>query len=219
VTSILLRIKKKYPILFLQVFSKLQYLAAIPQTLNYIFRGGNPPDFLKRKFIRNLLKRYRFPIAIESGTYLGKTTSIISTYTQFVYSIEIDKNLYYYCLRKKNRSNIEYIIGDSAKILSEIVKKINCPLFLFLDGHASGGVTNRSNLVTPLRLELASIDGFEFLNLSLILIDDSSSINGTNDYPSLDEIEKFAQKNRMNLITHKFNMIVLVGNLLNSENF
>ena len=68
------------------------------------------------------------------------------------------------------------------------MKQINEPAIFWLDGHYSGGIT--ANSVCPLRTELTNI--LAAGQRHLILIDDARLLDGTNDYPTLEEVCQLA---------------------------
>jgi hypothetical protein len=162
-------------------------------------------------YIKNLLQRYSFKIAIESGTYLGKTSKILKKHCENVYSIEINEDLFNFCKSKYKKKNINFILGDSGKILKNLVQHIMPNTFIFLDGHTSGGITGYGSSVTPLKLELEILGKATSLQYCLILIDDSQSLVGENDYPNFSEIVQFCEKHGMELYEHKYGIIKIMG--------
>ena len=197
--------------LYFQFYSWIQSLSFLPQYYNYISNKSGAPDLLKRMYIKNLLQRYSFKIAIESGTYLGKTSKILKKHCENVYSIEINEDLFNFCKSKYKKKNINFILGDSGKILKNLVQHIMPNTFIFLDGHTSGGITGYGSSVTPLKLELEILGKATSLQYCLILIDDSQSLVGENDYPNFSEIVQFCEKHGMELYEHKYGIIKIMG--------
>jgi len=70
--------------------------------------------------------------------------------------------------------------------------KINEPALIWLDGHYSGGITGKSDINCPIYSELGAI--FSTPNDNVILIDDANCFDGTNDYPTYENLEKFFKK-------------------------
>lgn len=109
-------------------------------------------------------------ILIETGTYHGNTIFHLAPFFDTLYTIEIKKELYEENLRKHS-SNIKFYLGDSTKVLPVILKDINQPIILFLDGHYSHGDTGQGPKDTPLIEELIAINLLHNNN-SIIIIDD-----------------------------------------------
>lgn len=86
-----------------------------------------------------------YKIAIETGTFIGIGTELLSKYFEQVYTIEIDYILYNKCKNKFiNNKNITCLHGDSKKMLPDLLddKKIKNENILFwLDAHWSGDDT------------------------------------------------------------------------------
>lgn len=101
----------------------------------------------------------QYPILIETGTYKGDTSYICSKIFQKIYTIELSRDLYNFCVNKyKSSTNIEFICGDSAQEIKQIVSKLKQKYILFLDAHGSGGDTTFSEKYgrygTPILKEL-----------------------------------------------------------------
>lgn len=94
--------------------------------------------------IKNLLNE-KYKIAIESGTYTGNGTTILSKYFEKIYTIEIDKILFYNAEEKfKDNENIICLNGDSKEVILELSKDINNTshnVIFWLDAHWSGDIT------------------------------------------------------------------------------
>ena len=82
------------------LYSIISELGVIKQLFRFYLLGGSPPEYKKRKFIKNIISLIQFDNAIESGTYLGKTAHLLSKSVQNVFTIEISNNLYKYVKKK-----------------------------------------------------------------------------------------------------------------------
>ena len=116
------------------------------------------PQFVKEK----VFKKYNLEnsIWIETGTYLGTSTSYFSKISKHVHTIEPSKK--YFNISKENLKNIENVSiynGASEEILSDILNSINDKenVCFWLDGHFSGGDTFKGSADTPILLELKII--------------------------------------------------------------
>ena len=161
------------------------------------------PEFVKHQIIKknNLQKS----LWIETGTYYGDTTKILSDIAEKVISIESDKRLYDLAIKKfENSKKINVINGESQNLLQDILKNESYKnLCLFLDAHTClDHITNKlisknETLETPIMIELNIIESYikKFNNVN-ILIDDIRLFDGkTKNYPNINEIVDWARKN------------------------
>ena len=88
----------------------------------------------------------------------------------------------------KRYPKIQIVQGDSGEKLPEVLHHISEPILFWLDGHYSGGFTARAALDTPVADELRTIFAHPVKN-HIILIDDARLFNGTDDYPTIEELE------------------------------
>ena len=152
-----------------------------------------PPHLVKQNLLKSYKDKHKLNILIETGTYLGDMVYAQRNNFNSIYSIEIQSFLYEAAKRRfKNFKHINILKGDSGKVLNEIMPKINEPALIWLDGHYSGGITGKSDINCPIYSELGAI--FSTPNDNVILIDDANCFDGTNDYPTYENLEKFLKK-------------------------
>jgi hypothetical protein len=114
-------------------------------------------------FFKLLQKEYEVPIAIETGTYDGRTTTILARLFDKVHTIEIlnsdiDHRLAYF-------PNVYCHFGDSSKVLPQLLSSCEKDrVFFYLDAH--GGESD-----WPLLGELIAISNTHKDNC-IIVIDD-----------------------------------------------
>lgn len=80
-------------------------------------------------------------IFLETGTFNGNGIDFILNKNHYekIFSIEIDKNKYEYCLNKFKNNSIVNIINDySEKYLTSIIPTLKKPTFVYLDAHFDG---------------------------------------------------------------------------------
>lgn len=102
---------------------------------------------------KEVLKRYKKNILIETGTYMGMTTkaAVEEIGYQKVYTIELQDYLYQVSLNNLSHliseNKVVAIKGNSNEKLKDILDEINEPVTILLDAHIDGG--NFINGVTP----------------------------------------------------------------------
>ena len=111
---------------------------------------------------------------VETGTYKGDTTLMASEHFSKVYTTEIVPALHEGSRKRaeeKGVKNITFLLGDSVKLLSEIMPNVSEGAVFFLDAHQSGGDTSNNGKNVPIYEELDTILSFP-LGKSLFIIDD-----------------------------------------------
>lgn len=103
-----------------------------------------------------------YPILLETGTYRGATAVECAKTFKKVYTIELSQELYEWCKNEYQEiKNIEFLCGDSAQKIKDVLPYINDRYILFLDAHGSGGDTSFSEKYgrfgTPILNELEAV--------------------------------------------------------------
>ena len=149
------------------------------------------PHRYKSKIISDYAIKYKIKTLIETGTYLGQTIDDLEPGFDSIYSIELDKKLYLNAKKMfLTNKKINILQGDSSKLLPNIISKIKKPSLFWLDAHYSKGITARGKKETPILDELNSISKSKIKN-HVILIDDARKFNGSNGYPSINDVKRF----------------------------
>jgi hypothetical protein len=155
------------------------------------------PLFIKQAcLIRN---GYPDAIWVETGTYLGQTTKLLSKHSPRVYSIEPDPILFANAREYFGKdANVEILNGTSEKIFPTLLPTLRGDVNFWLDAHYSGGATFRGRQDTPILDELKCIGEnlgrFEHI---CILIDDvrcfAPHIEEFSGYPPTDVLVDWAR--------------------------
>jgi hypothetical protein len=152
-----------------------------------------PPHIVKQKAIDEYRKKFQTKILVETGTYMGDMVEAQRTRFEKIYSIELSEKLFNRAKKRfKEHSHIKILQGDSGVVLNKLITEIDQPALFWLDGHYSGGITAKADKECPVPEELETI-----LKSSLphiILIDDARLFNGTQDYPTAEEIKDMISK-------------------------
>jgi hypothetical protein len=150
-----------------------------------------PPPILKQRVVREYAARYRVPIFIETGTFLGDMVAAVRGCFERVYSIELSSELWADASRRfRGATNVTIVQGDSGEVLAELLRGITQPCLFWLDGHYSAGETAKGTLETPIVKELAHIRNHPLILRHVILIDDARCFTGVGDYPTLDSVRQ-----------------------------
>ena len=126
---------------------------------------------------------------------MGGTVYALKDRFKTIYSIELSDSLMEKARHRfRGYPHINILHGDSGELLPELLSDIRTQCLFWLDGHYSAGVTARASVDTPIVNELMTIFDHKIKN-HVILIDDARLFNGTEDYPTIEELrELFAKK-------------------------
>lgn len=185
-----------YPIKSLK--AKIQHIREI-EKWEKMGRPVPPPHIIKQKVLRSYASKYHLKVLVETGTYFGDMVEAMKKIFDYIYSIELSKELYERAKERfKGISHIMLIHGDSAKELKKIINEIDCPAIFWLDGHYSGGVTAKGEKDTPIYEEL-----YHILNAQdrghVIIIDDARCFGKDPAYPTIDKLKGFIFSIRNNV--------------------
>ena len=168
-----------------------------------------PPHQYKQFIVEQVAKKYNLKTLVETGTCFGHMIEAQRNNFSKLYSIEIEPTLY----KDANKfflpyTHIKIIQGDSAFKLGEILNDLSNESVLFwLDGHYSGGITGMGDEQCPIFEELQII--FDYgIGVKYILIDDARCFDGTNDYPTLDELRAFVKSREKDINIEVLNDII-----------
>lgn len=150
--------------------------------------GTIMPKSQKLHLIVEFQERATLRTFVETGTYLGETLEHALHSFEELHSIELSVDLaqraeeYFSSYR-----HVRIWRGDSANVLPRVLEVITGPALFWLDAHDSGSIAARGDLRTPILAELQVLmERGE--NRDVVLIDDAHLFNGTNEYPSLQDI-------------------------------
>ena len=115
---------------------------------------------------------------IETGTYLGNGIKDVLNNYENIHSIELADKWYHYNVEQfKNNCNVKMYLGDSKKILPELLSYIKEPITIYLDAHYSGGTTAFGEEEVPLLYELEILKKRYYDDI--IIIDDCRLLGKT----------------------------------------
>lgn len=148
----------------------------------------------------SVLRRYGSGVNtwIETGTFLGDTTKMLSQIALEVVSIEPSDELFQ---RARNRfsgeNRIKLFHGTSEALLEDILKGCSDSVALWLDGHYSGGSTYKGSQVSPILQELEAVRKFVNTGGSAIVFVDDLRLFGDplSGYPGKFQLVTWAEDN------------------------
>lgn len=150
---------------------------------------------------------------IETGTYLGDGIKTVINNYENIHSIELSEKWYQYNVDQfKDSQNVKMYLGDSKKILPELLNTIHEPITIYLDAHYSGGTTAFGDEEVPLLFELELLKNRKYSDI--IIIDDcrllgKKGICGAGDnhpiYPTMNyDWSNITENNIMNLMKEEY---------------
>jgi hypothetical protein len=169
------------------------YFIDIYKIANFTF--VNPHSYTKFRQIDSYRKKTQSQIFIETGTYLGVTTSRCSSIFKQIYTIELDRQL----AQKASsflsaKSNVQVIEGDAVEVLKILPFDELDNILVFLDGHYSGGVTACGDLPEP-ALEEIIILAEHKSKINCVIIDDFRCFGSEAGFPSKSILIECIEKN------------------------
>ncbi len=177
--------------------------SGIRDCLRWARRGyaAPSPHFIKQA----CLLRNGFPAAtwVETGTFLGQTTELLSKYATRVYSIEPEPKLFSRAQQLfSNQQHVELLNGTSEEILPKLLPRISGDVNFWLDGHYSAGLTFKGVQDTPILDELACIGRYiDKLGKICVLVDDircfNPSLKEYASYPSLGTLVQWSTEHKL----------------------
>jgi len=127
--------------------------------------------------IRNIIHNKTVNNFIETGTYLGNSSSEASKVFDTVDTIEIVPELHEQAkVNCANLKNITFHLGDTLQLLPDIIRDVisrGSGCVWFLDAHQSGAETGNNGIRVPLLNEINIIlDGIQQDQDHIFIIDD-----------------------------------------------
>lgn len=117
-----------------------------------------------------LARKYGIDSFVETGTFHGDAARFAAKLFPRVVTIEIKREYQEQAILQSPGTNIEFLLGDSASLLPDVVASLTGPALFWLDGHAGAGFyADEDNC--PLLSELRAIGTSPHPHV--ILIDDA----------------------------------------------
>jgi hypothetical protein len=187
-------VRNSYP------FRILSLVRALPSWGSCGFSAPSPHFVKQVCLLRNGIENATW---VETGTYLGQTTQLLSRHGAYVYSIEPEATLFAKAKKYFDKfDNVEILNGPSEQVLPVLLPKIQGDVNFWLDGHYSAGLTFKGKQDTPILDELSIIgENLTHFSRVRILIDDIRCFNPKlpeySTYPPIDAIVDWARKYRL----------------------
>jgi hypothetical protein len=158
------------------------------------------PHFVKMSILETAKN---VDVWVETGTYMGQTTEVLSRDTSRVISIEPSLEL---AQRAKllfaQNQNVQIVNGLSENELPSILEALPSDSFnvaFWLDGHYSEGPTHLGPIETPIVQELRVIEAQleKFQEVTIFIDDFRCFVNRQTDYPQTSFLSTWADSNGM----------------------
>jgi hypothetical protein len=148
-----------------------------------------PTERRKRQGLRRLFREHRHDVLIEAGTYLGDTVQYFANDARRIVSIEIDPELHAAAKRRfAGRPHIEILRGDALDLVPQLISGSQESSLVWLDGHFSGGITGKGELIEPAPEILERIAGTGPTQDLTIVVDDLRLFGRQPGFPPLDRL-------------------------------
>ena len=177
---------------------------SIKQLISWYQKDFRPPSpmFIKHKIlINNSVSNSTW---IETGTYLGQTTKVLSKYCSKVYTFEPELKLFHNAKNYLAKYNNIEVLNDTSEIgLRKILPKIAGNVNFWLDAHAVSNnktTTYHGVIANPILNELEAIQNSMInFNKVCIFMDDVDLLrpHENPDAPDLDYIIRWCKKNNL----------------------
>ena len=175
---------------------------------NWKKRGFNSPspEFIKHQILIN--NNLEDSIWIETGTYYGETTKLLSRISNKTVTIEADEFLHRNTKeRMRSYKNVQFLNGKSEDLLlSTIQSNLNFKnICFYLDAHLcndhlrSKSTYGREDNATPLKLELTIIEKFlnKFEKIKILIDDIRLFDKNFQNYPNKSYLVEWCVKNKL----------------------
>ena len=157
--------------------------------------GSGPlPAALKHDLLRAYGKRFGVSTLVETGTYLGDTVAALRADFRRIISIELSDRLYRWAQRRfAGVPGVTVVHGDSAHVLPRVLSELSEPCLFWLDGHYSAEITAHGGRPSPVIEELEAILRHSIPG-HVVLIDDARCFDGSNGWPTVDELRSLVER-------------------------
>ena len=138
--------------------------------------GGIP-----KEIVTKIIEKEHPAAFVETGTYIGDTAMWASAHFSKVYTIEIMAEMSQTATKRAaGIKNINFLVGDSSKVMPTIINELPDNAFFWLDGHYSGQGTGGEENECPV---LEEINISSKCKDAIILIDDARCFYGPPPNP------------------------------------
>ncbi len=163
---------------------------------------------LEYSILKNLKEDFKeYKCFIETGTNNGDTIISMEPLFDKLYTIELSEKYYLNAKSRYRGNKINFINGDSSKILEKILPEIKELSIFFLDAHWSSGDTAKGDKDCPLNEEITLINNL-FINEAIIIIDDFRLFGLDKSSGKLNEDWSNINKNNLlNILQRRINNV------------
>lgn len=136
---------------------------------------------------------------IETGTYLAETAVFLAKQKNFNHIYSIEPSIDFFTFVNSQFSHIEklhFLKGTSEQLFETALLKTSNRLNLWLDGHYSGDVTFKGDVISPIVHELKTLSFYLSRFEAVTLFVDDFRLFGTSEgYPDKNYLVTWANEN------------------------
>lgn len=176
-------------------------------------RPDPPSHIFKQGVVKEYAVRHGLRVLVETGTYLGDMIYATRDAFDEMFSIELNPKFYEIARRRFGGDRrVTIVQGDSGEVLGEVLARITRPCLFWLDGHyTSGKFAIKGDRETPIEKEFHHIAGHPLKSSHVILIDDARDYTGAGDYPSLETLREWAEREGFGVFEVEGDIIRILG--------
>ena len=98
--------------------------------------AGFESDYFAKEKFKKLIEENNIEVFIETGTFLGSTTLLLSQWCEEVHTIEVNEINYFKAKEALKYTNVKMYLGSSENILNQILPKVKLSrIGIFADAH------------------------------------------------------------------------------------
>jgi hypothetical protein len=148
----------------------------------------------KRQHLIEWAHRSGVRVFVETGTYQGETTMALREVVERCITIELDPALHARAqVTFAGMTDVELLLGDSGRLIRDVLGRLDEPALFWLDAHYSGTGTARGVADSPILGELDSILSHR-VRSHIVIIDDAREFIGENGYPTIRRLARFVER-------------------------
>lgn len=155
---------------------------------------AQPDDDTKRAHLLEVFRERGHEVLVESGTYLGDTVAAFVPHAARILSIEVEPALHQRAVaRFAGQPQVELLLGDALDVVPQVLRMLDRPPLVWLDGHFSAGITGQGAEIEPAATILRRIGRSGMPAGTTLVVDDLRLFGRDPEFPLLEELVEGAR--------------------------